>query len=212
MRTVHCSDRCGRGCTYRGVVPAWGGWVCTCQGVYLPRGVYLPKRCIPACTEADTPLNRMTDRCLWKYYFAATSLQTIITWYASVCNKCCNYQVQNQDFAKGAPTSEAESCWCSKVELHEQRKLFATVVQNPLKGPGSFWVFNAQICILPLSKDPHFWYLVQQQKLTKIEYYIVLQSIWDSFMLLQTLKIWFFNLHEKVMLLNVLLKKVCQAK
>ena len=25
--------------------------------------------------------------------------------------------------------------------------------QGPLKGPGSFWVFNAQICILPHSRD-----------------------------------------------------------
>ena len=26
-------------------------------------------------------------------------------------------------------------------------------VQGPLKGPGSFWVFNAQICILTHSRD-----------------------------------------------------------
>ena len=30
---------------------------------------------------------------------------------------------------------------------------FAAGVQGPLKGPGSFWVFNAQICILPHSRD-----------------------------------------------------------
>ena len=32
-------------------------------------------------------------------------------------------------------------------------KQFAARVQGLLKGPGSFWVFNAQICILPHSRD-----------------------------------------------------------
>ena len=53
----------------------------------------------------------------------------------------------------GAPGAEAESCQCSEVELHEQSEQFAVGVQGPLKGPGSFWVFNAQICILPHSRD-----------------------------------------------------------
>ena len=58
---------------------------------------------------------------------------------------------------------------------------FAARVQGLLKGPGSFWVFNAQICILPHSRlfFSHFWHLFQHQKLIKIEHYIVLQSIWD---------------------------------
>ena len=53
----------------------------------------------------------------------------------------------------GAPGSEAKSCRCSKVESREQSKQFVARVQGPLKGPGSFWVFNAQICILPHSRD-----------------------------------------------------------
>ena len=58
MHTVHCSNRHGGGGTSPRGVPAWG--------VYLPRGMYLPRGRvgIPACTEADTPsVNRMTDRC-----------------------------------------------------------------------------------------------------------------------------------------------------
>ena len=48
----------------------------------------------------------------------------------------------------GAPASEAESCQCSKAESCEQSEPLAAGVQGPLKGPGSFWVFTAQICIL----------------------------------------------------------------
>ena len=44
----------------------------------------------------------------------------------------------------GCPGSEAEICQCSKAELYEQSKQFVAGVKGPLKGPGSFWVFNAQ--------------------------------------------------------------------
>ena len=53
----------------------------------------------------------------------------------------------------GDPGSEAESCRRSKVESHKRSEQFAASVQGPLKGAGSFWVFNAQICILPHSRD-----------------------------------------------------------
>ena len=53
----------------------------------------------------------------------------------------------------GAPASEAKSCRHSEVELHEQSGQSAAGVQGPLKGPGSVWVFNAQICILTHSRD-----------------------------------------------------------
>ena len=53
----------------------------------------------------------------------------------------------------GAPGAEAESCRCSEAESRKRSKQFAAGVQGPLKGPGSFWVFNAQICILPHSRD-----------------------------------------------------------
>ena len=59
-----------------------------------------------------------------------------------------------QDLVKGgAPGAEAESCRHSEAELRERSEQFAAGVQGPLKGPGSFWVFNAQICILPHSRD-----------------------------------------------------------
>ena len=48
----------------------------------------------------------------------------------------------------GAPASEAESCRHSKVEPYKWSEPLAAGVQGPLKGPGNFWVFNAQICIL----------------------------------------------------------------
>ena len=53
----------------------------------------------------------------------------------------------------GAPGPEAKSCRHSKVESREQSEQFVAGVQGPLKGPGSFWIFNAQICILPHSRD-----------------------------------------------------------
>ena len=56
-------------------------------------------------------------------------------------------------WSRGGPGAEAESCRCSEVESRERSEQFAAGVQGPLKGPGSFWVFNAQICILPHSRD-----------------------------------------------------------
>ena len=54
----------------------------------------------------------------------------------------------------GTPASKAESSWRSGVESRERSELSAAGVQGPLKGPGSFWVFSAQICILPHSRAP----------------------------------------------------------
>ena len=53
----------------------------------------------------------------------------------------------------GAPASEAESCRHSEAESCERSEHSAAGVQGPLKGPGSFWVFDAQICILTHSRD-----------------------------------------------------------
>ena len=53
----------------------------------------------------------------------------------------------------GAPASEAESCRCSEAESLEGSEHSVARVQGPLKGPGSFWVFDAQICILTHSRD-----------------------------------------------------------
>ena len=52
-----------------------------------------------------------------------------------------------------APASEAESCRHSEAESRERSEHSAAGVQGPLKGPGSFWVFDAQICILTHSRD-----------------------------------------------------------
>ena len=53
----------------------------------------------------------------------------------------------------GAPASEAESCRRSEAESRERSEHSVAGVQGPLKGPGSFWVFDAQICILTHSRD-----------------------------------------------------------
>ena len=64
------------------------------------------------------------------------------------------HQVRIQDLVKGgAPGSEAESCRHSEVESRERSEQIAAGVQGPLKGPGTFLVFNAHICILPHSRD-----------------------------------------------------------
>ena len=66
-------------------------------------------------------------------------------------------QVRIQDLVRGGgPASEAESCRCSEAELCKRSKQSVAGVQDPLKGPGSFWVFNAQICILTHSRDSFF--------------------------------------------------------
>ena len=66
----------------------------------------------------------------------------------------CLAQVRIQDLVKGGgPASEAESCRHSEAESRERSEHSAAGVQGPLKGPGSFWVFDAQICILTHSRD-----------------------------------------------------------
>ena len=63
-------------------------------------------------------------------------------------------QARIQDLVKGGgAASEIESCRHSEAELCKLSKLYVAGVQSPLKGPGSFWVFNDQICILPHSRD-----------------------------------------------------------
>ena len=77
------------------------------------------------------------------------------TWIC-LCLCFCNnldYTGADPGFGQGGPASEAKSCRCSEVESHEQSEQSVAGVQGLLKGPGSFWVFNAQICILTHSRD-----------------------------------------------------------
>ena len=53
----------------------------------------------------------------------------------------------------GGPASEAKSCRHSEAESRERNEHSVARVQGLLKGPGSFWVFDAQICILTHSRD-----------------------------------------------------------
>ena len=47
----------------------------------------------------------------------------------------------------GGPASEAESC------RHSEASILRPGSRARFKGPGSFWVFDAQICILTHSRD-----------------------------------------------------------
>ena len=99
MHTVHCSGSWGMWFLLlgRGVLPAsgegcascfWGG--CLPRGVSVQRGVfaqweglsaqgvYLPGCICPGMGVSAQGVNRMTERCLWKYYLAAPSLRTVI--------------------------------------------------------------------------------------------------------------------------------------
>ena len=72
----------------------------------------------------------------------------------------------------GAPASEAKNCRRSEVESCKRSEPLAAGVQGPLKGPGSFWVFNAQICILLHSRDS-FSLILTASSTHKIIHYIV---------------------------------------
>ena len=105
-------------------------------------------------------------------------------------------QVRIQDLVKGgAPGAEAESCRRSEVESRERSEQFAAGVQGPLKGPGSFWVFNAQICILPHSRDS-FLTSISTPKVDKNRTLHCTSINLKHSYILHLL----FNLHEKVML------------
>ena len=72
----------------------------------------------------------------------------------SLWHICIAFSGADPGFGQGgAPGPEAESCQHSEVESCKQSQQFAAGVQGLLKGPGSFWVFNGQICILPRSRD-----------------------------------------------------------
>ena len=83
-------------------------------------------------------------------------------WYIHTCKSNSHSQLQwkyvfrcgSRIWSGGGPQLlEAKSCQRSKVELRERSEHSAAGVQGPLKGPGSFWVFDAQICILIHSRD-----------------------------------------------------------
>ena len=48
---------------------------------------------------------------------------------------------------EGGPAFEAKSCQCSELQKCEQTQVIGD------QSAGSFWVFNAQIRILPHSRD-----------------------------------------------------------
>ena len=95
---------------------------------------HMNRTALPPC-EADALIFLFTDTVLFS-------------------KNCYFIQVRIQDLVKGGgPASEAESCRHSKVESRKRSEHSAARVQGPLKGPGSFWVFDAQICIFTHSRD-----------------------------------------------------------
>ena len=104
MRTVRCSDRRGylggRGqCLPRGV-SAQGGvcWGCltggVCPGGVCSGGVCPGRGCLPRVVYPNIhrgrhpPVNGMTDRRLWKYYLAATSLRMVFIMHTLIVSWC----------------------------------------------------------------------------------------------------------------------------
>ena len=98
----------------------------------------------------------------------------------------------------GAPASEAESCPRSKAESHERSEHSVSGVQGLLKGPGSFWVFDAQICILTHSRDS-FSLILTFILTPKVDKNRALDFTSINLRHSDMLHL-FFNLHEKVML------------
>ena len=107
-------------------------------------------------------------------------------------------QVRIQDLVKGGPAPEAESFRCSEAESHEQSEQSVAGVQGPLKGPGSFWVFNAQICILIHSRNS-FSLILTSILIPKVDKNRALEFTSINLRHSYILHL-FFNLHEKVML------------
>ena len=68
----------------------------------------------------------------------------------------------------------------SKVSKYVVRVWGLLMGHKKLQG---FWCSNMHSSTFWTPFFFHFWHLVQHQKLIKIEHYIVLQSIWDIFML-----------------------------
>ena len=68
---------------------------------------------------------------------------------ACPCGRRCGSGI----LSGGGPGFEAESCRCSEAESCERSEQCVAGFQGLLKGPGSFWVLIAQICILPHCRD-----------------------------------------------------------
>ena len=104
-----------------------------------------------------------------------------------------------QDLVKGgAPAFAAESCRHSEADSHERSEQYVAGVQGLLKGPGSFWVFNAQICILTHSRDS-FSLILTSILTPKVDKNGALEFTSINLRHSYILHL-FFNLHEKVML------------
>ena len=111
-------------------------------------------------------------------------------------------QVRIQDLVKGGRGQLLRSkvSDIAKWSLCEQSEPFVAGVQGLLKSPGSFWVFNAQTCNLPHSRDSFSLIFDSSTPKTdknstshctsiNLRYFCILHPI--------------FNLHEKVLPLIV---------
>ena len=84
------------------------------------------------------------------------------------------------------------------MESRKQSEHSAAGVKGPLKGPGRFWVFDAQICILTHSRD-FFLLFLTSILTTKVDKNRALDFTSINLRHSDMLHL-FFNLHEKVML------------
>ena len=111
------------------------------------------KACAPSAEDSCTPFDPLTFYVRLCYDNKSAKRSDSA---APIAKMGIGNQVQIQDFVKETPASEAKSCQCSKAELCKQSEPLSAVVQGLLKDPVSFGVFNAQICILPHSRDSFF--------------------------------------------------------
>ena len=85
------------------------------------------------------------DKVLLKYILCFAVCKTLV----EVSTLLMDFSQRIQDLFKGSLASETKSCQYSGAEWCKPSELSVA----GLKGPGSFWIFNGQICILLHSRD-----------------------------------------------------------
>ena len=137
----------------------WRFQVRRCQGYLAPSGAnFLHFHAI--LEKTIWPNNRLVPH-LWGWHTHLGNIGPVIDMVLDQKSKSrlsvdyeCTISGADPGFGQGGPpASETESCRRSEAASHERSEQSAVGVQGLLKGPGSFWVFNAQICILTHSRD-----------------------------------------------------------
>ena len=109
-------------------------------------------------------------------------------------------QVRIQDLVKGGPQLlRPKVADIAKWSRASEVSILRPGSRGPLKGPGSFWVFDAQICILTHSRELFFSIILTSILTPKVDKNRALDFTSINLRHSDMLHL-FFNLHEKVML------------